>query len=197
LWFWERLLDLQRQPVGVLGAERDDQSEPLVAQPPQHEGHHPGRGPIQPLQIIDADHDWRVGGDRTQNLQRGKRHGQLIDGGLLGLPAQQRNLQGTPLRGRQLRKSRLEHALKQVDQPSKGQGRLGLGGAGGQHRERTSTGGLQRRLPHGGLADPRRPLHHHRAGASHDRVQHGGQLVELGLAAEHHGRHQSPILGPA
>jgi hypothetical protein len=181
----------------VLGAYRDDQPEPVVAQPPQREGQHPRRGSIQPLQVIDADHDWGVCGERTQNLQRGKRHGQVIEVGLLGLAAQQRDLQGTPLRGRQLRQPRLGYALEQVNQPSKGQGRLGLGGTGGQHRERTGTGGLQRRLPHGGLADPRRPLHHHRTGASHDRVQHGGQLLELGLAAEHHGRHQRPILGLA
>jgi hypothetical protein len=116
LWLRKRLLDLQQQPVGVLGAYRDDQTEPLVAQPPQHEGQHPGRGPIQPLQIIDADHDGRVRGERAQDLQRGKRHSQLIDARLLGLAAQQRDLQGTPLRGRQLRQSRFGHALQQVDQ---------------------------------------------------------------------------------
>jgi hypothetical protein len=91
----------------MLGADREDQPEPLVAQPPQHEGQHPGCGPIQPLQVIDADHDWRVRGERAQNLQRGKRHGQLIEVGLLGLAAQQRDLQGTPLRGRQLRQPAL------------------------------------------------------------------------------------------
>ena len=193
----ERLLDLQWQPIGLLGPHRDKQPDRLVAQAPQRKRQHPRRGPIQPLQVIDADHNWRVRGECTQHLQRGKRHRQLVDPCFLGFPAQQRDLQRATLRGRKPSQPSLWDALEQINQPGKRQGRLRLGGTGGKHHERTGPGGLQPRLPHGGLADPRRPLHHHRARAGPDRLQRGGQPFQLGLAAQHHRRHQGPILGPA
>jgi hypothetical protein len=108
----------------------------------------------------------------------------------------QRDLQGSPLRHSELWEDFVHDAFEQVAQPGERQPRLGLGAAGGQDLVAALPGSRDRRLPQGGLADPRRPLDDQGAWAGRDGGQGGGQLGELGGAAEQHGRHQGLILRP-
>lgn len=127
----QRPLQLHRHRAGLLGTDGGDHAERLLAKPAQREPQHPGRGRIQPLQVVDG-YDrggWAAGQRKGGPYGQGDR--QLVDRGLLRVGAAQRDLQGSPLGGGQLGQGRVQDPLEQVAQRGERQPRLGLGPAGG------------------------------------------------------------------
>jgi hypothetical protein len=69
----------------------------------EDERQHPGRGRIQPLDIVDCDHH-RIGrGQRAQHSQRRDRHRSLVRWSALDLCSEERSVQRAFLRSRQIR----------------------------------------------------------------------------------------------
>jgi hypothetical protein len=84
-------------------AQRRQDPDRRILQTPDHEGQHPGRGRIQPLDIVDRDHHRSGGGQGAQDAQRGERHRPLVRWSTLDLCPEERGVQGALLRRRELR----------------------------------------------------------------------------------------------
>jgi hypothetical protein len=84
-------------------AQRHQDPDRRILQATNHERQHPGRGHIQPLDIVDRD-DHRIGrGQRAQNSQRRDRHRSLVRWSTLDLCSEERGVQRALLRSRQIR----------------------------------------------------------------------------------------------
>jgi hypothetical protein len=119
-----------------------------------HERQHPGRGRIQPLDIVDRDDHRGGGGQGAQDAQRRDRHRSLVRWRTLGLCPQERGIQRPPLRRREIRQLEVE----QVTERRIGQPGLRFGGAAGKHPMTPCPRERHTRAPQCRLADPGRSL---------------------------------------
>jgi hypothetical protein len=84
-------------------AQRHHDPDRRILQTPGHEGQHPGRGRIQPPDIVDREDHRTGGGQRAQDAQRGERHRPLVRWSTLDLCSEERGVQGALLRRREIR----------------------------------------------------------------------------------------------
>ena len=83
-------------------AQRYQDPDRRILQTTDDECQHPGRGHVEPLDVIDRD-DHRTGrGQRAQDPQRRDRHGSLVRGSALEFGSEERRVQGVLLRGREI-----------------------------------------------------------------------------------------------
>jgi hypothetical protein len=96
------LCQTERVAAGT-NAQRHQHPDRRILQTTNHERQHPGRGNIQPLDIVDGD-DQRTGrGQRAQNSQRRDRHRSLVRWSTLDVCSEQRGVQRALLRSREIR----------------------------------------------------------------------------------------------
>jgi hypothetical protein len=142
--------------------QRDQESDPLLAQPSQRAGKRGLRRPIEPLNVVKCEHKVALAARGAQKAQgRGGDRAAIVCSFLTGgLSSQQRNLQRAPLWSSQSLSKLLIQRVEQIAQRREGELHLGL------HRTAaTDTPPSRQRLrarltPHCRLADPRLPLDH-------------------------------------
>jgi hypothetical protein len=78
--------------------QRDQDPDRRILQTTNHERQHPGRGHIQPLDIVDRDGHGTGRSQRAQNCQRRDRHRSLVRWSTLKVRSQERGVQ-RPLLG--------------------------------------------------------------------------------------------------
>jgi hypothetical protein len=136
------------------GAQRHQDPDRRILQTADHERQHPGRGRIQPLDIVDRD-DHRSGrGQCAQDAQGRERHRPLVRWSTLDLCSEERGVQRASLRRREIR----ELEVEQVAERRIGKPRLRFGRAAGKHPVTSRPRQGHARAPQGRLADPGRPL---------------------------------------
>jgi hypothetical protein len=95
------LTQAERVAAGT-DAERHQDLDRRILQTTNHERQHPGRGRIQPLDVVDRD-DHRIGrGQRAQHSQRCDRHRSLVRWSTFDLSSEERGVQRALLRSREI-----------------------------------------------------------------------------------------------
>jgi hypothetical protein len=174
-----RLAQTERVAAGA-NPQRDQDPDRRIRQAADHERQHPGRGHVQPLDVVDRD-DHRAGrGQRAQHPQRRDRHGSLVRGSALDLGSEERRVQGALLRGGEV--GQLE--VEQVTKCRVGESGLRFRGAAGQHPMSPCPGDGDARVPQGRLADPGRSLKEQGRGSPRYRLKEVVQLGEFGVPPE-------------
>jgi hypothetical protein len=96
-----RLTQTERVAASTDAQRRQDPNRRIL-QTTDHECQHPGRGHVEPLDVVDRD-DHRTGhGQRAQDTQRRDRHGSLVRGSALEFGSKERRVQRALLRGREI-----------------------------------------------------------------------------------------------
>jgi hypothetical protein len=135
-------------------AQRHQDADRRILQTTDHERQHPGRGRIQPLDIVDRD-DHRSGrGQCAQDAQRRERHRPLVRWSTLELCSEERGIQRALLRRREIR----ELEVEQIAERRIGEPRLRFGRAAGEHPMTSCPRERHTRAPQCRLADPGRSL---------------------------------------
>jgi hypothetical protein len=89
--------------TAATNAQRHQDPDRRILQTTNHERQHPGRGHIQPLDIVDRDDDRTRSGQRAHNPQRRDRHRSLVRWSTLHLCSEKRSVQRALLGSRELR----------------------------------------------------------------------------------------------
>ena len=160
---------------GPVGASSRSSGDEASAAPREQEAHGPvaeaagrerqcvGRGRIEPLDVVDRHEQRRAVGEATQDVEESEGDRPLSGRRPLGLRAQQRDLERSPLGSRNVGDGGGIDAVEQVGQ--RGEGELGLGVA--RPRAEDVQAVLARRLaagfPECRLADTRPTDEHERS----------------------------------
>lgn len=110
------------------------------------------------MKVVDGDDDRTLRGESAERAEERRRDGTLIGRDAAYIFAQQRDLEGAPLRRRQGRQDLVESIPEQVGEAGEGELYLGPSRAGGEHAVVPVAPGLDTLLPKPGLADARRAL---------------------------------------
>ena len=177
-----RHFGIQRRPLpGTLGKQERDR---LVANTPHRERKR-GRGRrVEPLDVVDGQQDRTAAGERAQSSEERDRDRTLIGHGPASLSEQQRELQGTALRGGERGENLVENRLEEVAERRKRQRGLGRARRRGQNPKLTASRGFDAGAPQGRLPDPGLALDQKRgptAERRHERAHHS----ELILSSDH------------
>ena len=114
----------------------------------------PRRG-VEPLEIVDRDEQRPVSASTCERAAGRKPDCARIDGAVVRLLEQQRDLEGVPPRRRQHGQDVVERAFEQIAQRDMAQASLRFGGPREQDARAPLPGMLDRRLEERRLADPR------------------------------------------
>ena len=145
-------------PGGNLVARRQDRCHRLQLETSHREAKHRHRRRIEPLHVVDGEHDPLVGGKHSQGVQEGEGDDALVRRRPLGVRERERGLERPSLRPWKLRQDLADILADQVGQTDKREPGLGFGGAARKHpvaARLRSLGGCRRqcRLADTGLAD--------------------------------------------
>ena len=169
----------QMQRHRAAAAAGHQEPDPRALEPSRDEPEHGLRRVVEPLDVVDGD-DRRP---RAQHRQQAQRDRALRRAALPRLDAQQRDLQGMPLRVRQRGDLLVRHRGQQVAQRGVGQLRLGLDRTARQDAVRRARDGL---APQRRLADAELTLEQQRSRAVRDSGQEAVDPVQLGCAPDDH-----------
>ena len=189
----DRAAELCRaEPLALrLRPERHDHPHRAAGEPPGGEGEGRSRGRVQPVRVVDREHDPPVVGQRAEQRQQ-RRPDQAPLGRPLARGLQHRDLERVPLRRRQVFEETRVELGQQVGQPGEREGRLRLGRAGREDERvelaRQPDGGF----PDSGLADSRLPDDRER-GLAFVGPKELRDLGELGLATDERGHGQRVV----
>ena len=176
-----------RHGLEPAGSQDEDR---LLGQPPQREAQHRRRGGIDPLQVVDG-HDQRPA-ERQRAQRRERRHPDRPLVHECPPPrtpaAQERALEGEPLRSGQARRDLVEVAVQEVAERGEGQARLGACGRAGEDPPAAVACLLHRPSPQRGLSDPGFSLEHGRARAYAGTLQRLEQNLELAISPDQRSR---------
>jgi hypothetical protein len=154
-----------------------DNPDRRILQTTDHERQRPGRGHIQPLDVVDGDEHRTGRGQRAQDSQRRDRHRSLVRWGTLELRAQEGGIQRALLRGREVG----ELEVEEVSERRTGEQGLRFRPPAGQHPVTSRPGDRHARMPQGRLADPGRSLQEQGRGPARHRPDEGRHPGELAL----------------
>ena len=153
------------------------------ASPPQRERQRAGGLAVEPLHVVDREHDRRVGRREQQQRAQADADRGRVGRGVAGGAADQRDLERLALRGRQLVQVIVGEIVGEVAEAREREPRLGLLGDAAQHAVAARLRVGQRRPPDGGLADAGLALDQQRARAVveavEQRARSGALLVSL------------------
>ena len=106
----ERALQLDRAPPELRSQpQRREQPERLVAQPPERDLEHAGRGRVEPLDVVERDEARAAVGQGAQHVEHGEPDRVRVGRRLARLREQKRDLERPPARRRE-RRARLRRA---------------------------------------------------------------------------------------
>jgi hypothetical protein len=188
--------------VRVRRAQREERPDRLVRQPPERELDRSRRRRVEPLDVVDREHDLPGRGQLAEEREH-RRSDQAPLRGTVGLDAEQRDVERVALRARKGGQRLLGDRRHEVGEPGEREPRLRLCRARHEHR-----GAAPARPPNGlgperRLADPRLADDRKRAGAAVAVDQERLDDRELGLPSDdrRHGesviRCQAPRLDSA
>ena len=122
-----------RAEPGALGlrAERDDHLDPCAREPPRGEGEGRGGGRVEPVRVVDGEHDGSFGRECPEQRQE-RRPDQPPLGRPLARRPENRDLERVPLRRRQVLEAAGVELCQQVGQPGERERRLRLCGPRGE-----------------------------------------------------------------
>ncbi|HET9344732.1 MAG TPA: hypothetical protein VFO05_03440 [Candidatus Limnocylindrales bacterium] len=135
-------------------AYRSDHADAFRFESTKHEGQDVSGRRVEPGVVVERDQNRALRGKRPQQAERGHRDRQRLRERTLWFLKKHRHTQGGGLRRRQLRKSRVQDAAKQVAQGGECQQCLGFGGATDQDVVIPLPRGLDRGTPQRRLAGP-------------------------------------------
>ncbi len=162
---------------GLCRPHREKQGNGQLVEPTRSEGKGGRRWRVDPLRIIDRDHDWPARGERSQHGQRRDADCTPIGPTQPGIVDKECCLERLSLRGRQLRRNVCEPRPEQVAKDGMSQLRLGLGRSRRENGVSGSLGCFHPGHPERGLADSRLSLKDDGAGKA---AACGETLVEDG-----------------
>ena len=113
------------KPRGRVPANREERGNLLVVQAGQREAERCEGRRVEPLEVVDADAERAVDGERSQCCEERGRDRALVDL-RLRLVEQQRDLERTPLNRRHLGQNVVHDVAKEVGEPGVREPRLGL-----------------------------------------------------------------------
>jgi hypothetical protein len=137
---------------------RDQQAHPLRANPARRERQHPGRSGVQPLGVIDCDHDRTLQGQVPQDRQDRSRQGPLVDPLGRRRGPEQGGRKRHSLRIGQLLEGVVAQRLEQVPDPRQRQTPIRLGRPGLKQPRTPLASPAPPLAPQGGLPDARLTL---------------------------------------
>ena len=145
-----------------------------MPEPPRGERDHLGALGVEPLHVVDRDQQPLVRGEQRD---AGQPDAARVRRRVAGVGAQQRDLERTPLRGREAVEVR---GAEQVAERDEREPALGARGARREHVHPDGARGVGARAPDGALADPRLARDDDRALVG----ERGADARELGVSAE-------------
>ena len=173
----------------------EQQSHALAGHTSQREHKRARRGRVEPLDVVDGEHDRRLCGERLQGVRTATASVRGSTGSFESLVQEQRHLERAPSRCRQGGQNLVEHALEEVTEHDVRERALGLGRARREDAETLLVRFLDPRTPKRGLPDPRLALEHERPRSSRLFVQEGTEGAELLLPAHDLESHRPPSNG--
>ena len=169
---------LERNRLGARAGPAREQDADSRLQAAQGE-RQTGRGRrVEPLEVVDGDHERRVLGENFERVADGDAERAWIDR-LLGLFEQKRDPERPSARCRQRGQDVIENGLEEVSEPGEREPALGLGRLGEEHASGACSGLLDRGLPERRLPDPCLPVEHQRARRVGGTVEEGADQAEL------------------
>lgn len=156
----KRLLERGRLPAAPTSEERPDG---LTIEPPQSERQRIGRRRVEPLDVIDRDHDRTTFGQRREGAVHSHRKRTGVCCRSVAVPVEQkRSLERPPPRSRELRQHLGGAGPEQVAERSVRESLLGLRGSSAEHAQRPFPCRLDPGQPERRLADAGVALEHDR-----------------------------------
>ena len=101
--------EVQRTSLCAL-TQREQYTDRNALQPAEGEGEDASRALVDPLDVVEREKDRRFAGEFTDQTQGGDGESALVGSGTVGVDAQERDLQGSPLGGRKS----LEHLRRNL-----------------------------------------------------------------------------------
>ena len=169
------------------GTEPAGEHEPdvLALQSPQRERQHARRRRVEPLDVVDRDHDRLALGEQLQRAANSHRKGAEVDRLVRLVLKEQGGLERATPRGCQSVPYVRERVLQKVAQPRIRHPELDLGRPGGKDAEPPLARGFDTREPERRLPDSRLTLEHERSHPSRGRrVEEGSQQAQLVVPAQ-------------
>ena len=155
-----------------------------VAKPAGGEHQRVGGRAVQPLGVVDRDHQRPLCGEPAEDRGRPRGDGPRVDYGVVGLGPQEREIEGAALGRRQVG-DRVVEVAQEVGETAERQTGLGLRGSGREQTGAAVEGDRDRGVPERGLADPLRPLDDQGRRTAVEMVEHRACRLEFHPAAQH------------
>src|SRR6266581_3141169 len=165
-------------------AVRYERTDPFRSQPSRGVHERARRRRIEPLHVVDRDHDGSYLGERPQHVQEGDADGVRVGRRALVVVVEYERATERTLLGLGQRSERvLECGVEHVAQTGERERGLAFGGSRSQHAEtlRLRFGGA--RLPERRLPDPRLAFEHQCRGSAGDARNEVAENTELGIPA--------------
>ena len=179
----ERLFELGRA-WAFPEPPRQQHEHAVGLDPSQREREHGRRGRIEPLDIVDREHERPALAQELQHVAHSHGERAVVDDSARPVFEQERLRERPPPRRRQPGKDVCQRALEEVGQPQAGKTALGLGGPRGEEQVPAFPRVLDTGSPQRRLADPRLALQHECRYPLGPRVQEGVNPLELLLSPD-------------
>ena len=161
LCWWERILQHRRvRPVGRAPSEQHQNT--ACRESAQGEGKGGRGGRIEPLHVIDCEHDRLVLAEPLEHIANSEPHGTAVDRSSRGIVSKHRDPERAPARRRQSRQHLIEDVIEKVSEPDVDEGLLGLGRTRRDNPDPPGAGEAHALEPERRLADSRFTLKDHR-----------------------------------
>jgi len=167
----------------------------LLVEPPQRERERACRRGIQPLNVVDRDHDRYVHRKSVERIPNRDAQRSWI-GALVTLLDQESDLECAAPRRRQLTEHLVECALEQVAEPGVCESSLRFSRPRSEHPQSSFACGLDARLPQGRLPYPRLAFEHERHGPIRWTLESRVHRRKLKLPAYDIDGHGQPTMDP-
>jgi hypothetical protein len=175
----ERSLELERRRHVPCAADGGKHADRLVPQAAKGNLEHARRRRVEPLDVVERDHDRASLGKRPQDGEQREPDRVRIGSLLFWLDQQERDFERTPPDRRQRGRHLVEDRGEQIGESGEGEGGLGLGPSVKEDTREMLRCLFQAGLPEDRLADPRLAGEDKRAGTVAGSIQERLDRAEL------------------
>jgi hypothetical protein len=176
-------IETERKVARSLPSLGDEEANWLLLETANDELERNCRGPIQPLDIVNGDHDWTHLRERAKHAENAQRNRSRQRYGPFRLRPQQRDVERATLRRRESRHRLFGHLLQQIPQPSESELRLRFNGPAGEQPIRPPAAGGDRFFPERRLADAHLALQKQTHRARRHSIEEALKAAELSFAS--------------
>jgi len=146
--------------AGLIRAERREDGDRVVLQPPHRELECPGTRPIEPLHVVDRQQHWHLRRQLGQERDEGGPDRPRVRGAFLGLGPEQRDVEPSALGCRETGKRVGPKRGEQIPQPRERQAGFRVRRSAREHAIPLCLGAAGGLVPDRRLADAGLPLEH-------------------------------------